>query len=326
MQVELNPAALAAIEKVQKLLALARDAGASQGEAQNAMDLATRILEQHNLDIAAVEAKAGRGHSGKRDDRTQTGGLYKWQRQVWKSTASLNMCVYFSLRGLARGSKYEQRIVGRPENVLMTNLMASYLQDAIERNAAAWAKDQGFSSRFVREAVIYREGMADTICYRLNQLRRDRLREAEEKEAAARAAQPAGEPGTSVVLASVIQSEADLNLDYLNGWEPGTTARRRAEADAYWARWDANQKKKAEEKAARRAADPEYDLECKAEEAAEAKREAKSQARYRSRAYSTRETAEDRRRNHWAAHEGREKGYEVGLDPQVTGHSTQRLK
>jgi hypothetical protein len=327
---ELSPAALAAIEKVEKLLALARDAGATEGEASNAMNLATRILEQHNLDMALVEQNAGRKNTSKRADDQKGGGLYKWQRQVWEHTAKLNMCRYFSIRGLSAGSKYEQRVIGRAENVLMTNIMASYLQQAIERMAAGWAKDNGYSSRFVREAIIFREGMAENICARLNTLRWERLEESRRKQEEARKAHSGDGSGTALVLASVIQTEEDLNTDYLHGWEPGTTARRRAENEARYAVMVAQQTEAARQKAARRLIDPQFDLECRAEEAAEAKRaareEAKWQRTYSRRTGGARETAEDRRRSHWAHGEGRDAGDRVSLDQQVSGGDARRLK
>lgn len=320
---ELSPAAIAAIDKVTKLLALANDGRGNEAEAQNAMDLAHRILEQHNLDIAAIEQRS-QAKTNTRKDEQKSGGLYKWQRAVWEQTAKLNMCVYQSIRGLTAGSKYEQRIIGRTENVLMTRLMGEYLQGAIERIAAEWAKDQGYVSRFVKPAIIYREGMASTICERLSSLHYQRVQENRRKEAEARAAQPTG-TGTSIVLASVIQTEADLNQDYLNGYEPGTTSRRRAENQAAWAAYEAKQLALANEKAARRLIDPQFDLECKAEEAAQARRQAKEDAKWNRRTYSARETAEDRRRNTSEYRSGREAGRNVSLDQQVADKSAPKL-
>lgn len=328
MNTEMSPAALAAIEKVQKLLALANDTRGNENEAQSALDLAHRILEQHNLDVASVEAH-NKAPGAKRDDAKSAGGLYKWQRKVWEETAKLNMCMYFSIKGLEAGSKYEQRFIGRPENVLMTRLMGDYLQTTIERMAAEWAKDQGYQSRFVRDAIIYREGMADRICDRLSSMRWERVQESRRQEEAARAARQPGEPGTGLVLASVVQSEDDLNQDYLRGWEPGTTARRRAESEARYKAIVARNEQEAKDRAARRLIDPTFDLECKAEEAAKAKADAaweKKWNRRHSRGYSTRETAEDRRRAHPAHYAGRAAGDKVSLDRQIDGDAKPRIK
>jgi hypothetical protein len=327
---ELSPAALAAIDKVTKLLALANDKGATQGEAENAMALATRILEQHNLDLALVEANAGSKDAGKRADKKSSGGLYKWQRKVWEHTAKLNMCHYFSIKGLEAGSKYEQRFVGRAENVLATNLMGQYLQDTIERMAAQWAKDQGYASRFVKSAIIFREGMADAICSTLSDARYRRLQEARAREAEQRAAQPAGN-GTSIVLASVIQSEEDLNNDYLWGYEPGTTARRRAENQAAWAKQEADGNAKQVAIAVRRLIDPQFDLEMKAQEAAARREQERLEAKWRKlnsrRSYGARETAESRRRNTSEYVQGTHAGRDIRIDQQVgTTSNNARIK
>lgn len=327
--IELSDKALEAIDKVEKLLALARDAAASEGEATNAMNLAQRILDQHNLDMALVEARAGASKPGKRNDQTNRGGLYKWQRAVWESTAKLNMCHYQAVRGLAAGSQYEQRLIGRKENVIMTKVMAQYLQDTIERMAAEWAKENGYKSRYVRDAIIYREGMAETICGRLSDLRYQRIQEAKRKAEEARAAQPQG-TGTDIVLSSVIQSEEDLNNDYLQGWDPGTTARRRAENEAAWAKYRVEVAEKERQRQARMLVDPEFAIMERARE--EANRKAREKAnrewdrRYARRKGGARETAEDRRRNHWSHHEGREAGYDVNLDQQIDKDDKRRIR
>lgn len=129
-QRELTPEAEKAIDRIQKLLALARN-NDNEAEASLAMEAAQRMLEAHNLDMALVERKAGGASGQKREDQKTGGGLYKWQRTVWEHTAILNFCRYQSIRGLAKGSKYENRIIGSQVNVLATNVMGDYLQQTI---------------------------------------------------------------------------------------------------------------------------------------------------------------------------------------------------
>lgn len=355
MSEQLTLAAEAAIERVGKILAQARSEAAigNEAAAQNAMDMAHRILEQHNLDMALVERKAGEKTHAKREDKSSGGGLYKWQREVWENTAKLNMCVYFSIKGLTKGQKYENRLVGKPENVLMTRLMAEYLQDAIERIAAQWAKDQGYQSRFVRDAIIYREGMAERIGERLRDLRAERLREMARKAAEAAANPTAGSTGTSLILASVIQTEEDYNNDYLNGWEPGTTAQARAEREARMAAYADKRKKFEEQRVAYKAGGldalkaffalaEDFEDALKAQKA-EDKREADWQlysAGKWSETYGKgykeprpsrsmgvrRENEQDRRRSSYAFNEGYYKGDSVGLDKQIDEKSVRRIK
>lgn len=253
------------IAKVQKLLALAGN-NTNEHEAQAATQKAMDLLSAYNLSMHVVGKAGERGASGVRKDQKRKGGLYSWQRDLWGAVASLNFCAYWSIKGLERGSAYEHRILGSEVNVVSTEVMADYLQQAVERMAQAWAKERGYKSVFVREAIAYREGVATGLVGRLQEKRRER--DAEEK--AKQDAQPKGD-GRGIVLADVANSEIDLNTDYINGLEPGTTAAKRAEQAARQAAATAAYNEEMETKKKRRAEDPVYDAECKAKEEANQK-------------------------------------------------------
>src|SRR5690606_26953988 len=123
----------------------------------------------YNLDLAQVG-----GNKAARNDKKRKGGLYSWQRNLWKAVAELNFCHYLSIKGLERGSTYQHRLVGSHANVIGTEHMAQYLQDTVERLAQQWAKDNYYKSVFVREAIAYREGMTARLSERLRE-RRDRI-------------------------------------------------------------------------------------------------------------------------------------------------------
>lgn len=222
---QLSEEAISVIEKVRLMLEVK---GCTEAEAQARTALAMKLLAKHNLDMAAVK---DRPDDLKRHDVAKGGGLYQWQRDLWANVGKLNFCVYISIKGLRKGEKYQNRLIGRQENVVSTEVMATYLQDTIERLAQEWARGRGVNV-FCKEAIAYREGMADRLCERLQAIREERLREdaAKVREQEARARHPGSAPGTAlVVLSSVISAEEDLNNDYMQGWEPGTTARRKAD-------------------------------------------------------------------------------------------------
>lgn len=306
MEQQLSTEALDAIKRVEKLLALARDARGNEHEAQNALDMAHQILEKHNLDMAVIESKKSTGVDGKRDDTRLKGGLYKWQRELWDYTSRLNFCVYYSIRGTAKGSTYENRVIGRPVNVVMTKMMAEYLQQTIERMAREWAEQRGLNI-FCKDAVIYREGMADSISLRLWKLRDQRLKESQD-----RAARNSGNgTGRELALTDVASTEDDLNTDYLHGMPAGTTARNRATRVAE------HEARKAEHERRMRE-DANY---AKGYNDAQEKATAEWQERiknYRASNRAYRETAQDRRRDTVAYRAGRQSGDAVGLDPQMT--------
>ena len=124
-------------------------------------------------------------------------------------------------------------MLGRHHNVVGAQVLADYLQQTIERIAQDTARERGVNV-FSQPMIAFREGMADRLCDRLAQLRYERL------EAERRKNEQAQAPSGGMALSVLVQDEADLNNDFIMGYEPGTTARRRQESDALW------QKQKAE--------------------------------------------------------------------------------
>lgn len=196
---------------------------------------------------------------------------------------------------------------------------------------------------FCRDMIAYREGVSDRLWSRLTQLRRDRV-EADRKKKAedeARARQSGGSGGTALILADVIQSEDDLNNDFLQGWEPGTTARRRAEDEAAWksrvataqaARLKAEQEREAAERAnpalrdarlAREAAELEAERKAtekrRKQEERNEKRRANSGPRYRA------QTAREKRADLGTYYEGLRQGDRVSLNKQVDQKHQEQL-
>jgi hypothetical protein len=322
---QLSPAALAAIEKARKLLATnGRTPEESAIYAQKALE----ILEAHGLDIAAAEAAA---HSGtaKREDKTGGTALYKWQRSLWAAVAKLNMCVHIEIKGLGKGQKYTHRVIGRPVNVLATQIMAGYLADAVERIAREWAKERG-SNIFASPVIAFREGAATEITYRLYRLREERVA----RDAATKAANP-GTPGTALVLADVVQTEDDANQEYLYGLEPGSMAKSRAQNAAYYAAVDYKARLFREDPEAfifEFGMDAFEALERQLKERADAhaawlKKDAARQKRARETGprYRT-QTPEEKRRDSPAFSEGYRKAKDIGLDAQVDAQKRSALR
>lgn len=321
METTLNAEQESVIAKVQKLLALARG-NTNENEAQAATSKAMELLAAYNLDMAVLN-KPGASPSARKDQK-RAGGLYSWQRDLWLAVAELNFCKYFFVRGLSKGSKYEHQIIGRAENVLATELMAEYLQDTIERLTVEYGK-MAFpgQSRFIRELIAYREGMAHRLQDRLLTERWRRITEERKKRDEAATRHSHG--GTALVLADVIQTEEDLNNDYIYGYEPGTTARRRAEyqarqaaakaaADELLRKQDEWDKAHPREAALRKAKEAE-------EYAAKQRRwAAEDEKRSRQPARTRRLTSREERMQSHEFYAGHDKGGEIGLDQQLTNN------
>lgn len=308
---------------MRKIKALLETKGCSEAEAAARLAKAQELLERHNLDMATV----GQPNNARKDKKRE-GGLYSWQRKLWQSVAELNFCYYLSIKGLARGAKYEHRVIGSHGNVVSTEVMAQYLQETVERLAQQWARDMGYKSCFVREAIAYREGMTERLTLKLRERREQVVTEARERQTAEQAkARADAAPGTTALtIIDVISTEQDFNNDYLNGWELGTTARDRAKREAQSA---AN--RAMWEEAARK--QREWDLAHPEEAAAKAEKlrqenekwwrdyERRQARRNQTPPRLRRMTPEEERRSMGSFREGYADGAKVGIDRQADDRS-----
>ena len=263
MSQELDKDQQAIILKVEKLLALANRKKGNEAEAAAAAAKAQEMLAAYNIDMAMVEQ--GSGSSGKREDKKMKGGVYLYQRDLWRACAELNFCMYWtSSRWESRevkrksswgegryvedvwGLKYQHRVVGRMVNVKLTESTASYLEQTIERLVMDRLENQN-NMRFSNWATSYRKGAATRIIEKIED-RRQELEEAE-AERIRKAQHEASRAGTSsataLTLGDVRKSEREANNDFLygEGWSAKMAERRRqaaeaaAEADREYTAW-----------------------------------------------------------------------------------------
>lgn len=334
----LTPEALTIIAKVEKLLALAKG-NANEHEAETATAKAMELLAAYNLDMAQI-GKPGKG--AQRNDTRLRGGLYGWQRDLWQAVAELNFCLYRSIRGLERGSVYEHRVIGSHVNVVSTKAMADYLQQTVERLAQEWARNARMPSVFVKEAIAYREGMTERLVERLRTMRAERLAQDRPQEAQRHRDRGGfgsqATPGTALILADVVMMEDDLNNDWINGYDPGTTSRWRAEQKARRVAAEAEAERLLKEREAAEQANPALKEERQrkeqeaaaiddAEYAERCKREARNAKRRKGDGFRYRqETPKESRQRMSSFRTGYDKGQDIGLDPQVNHNPARGLK
>jgi hypothetical protein len=290
------------IAKVKKILAKANGKGTTEAEAETAMGIAQKLMTEHNLSMAQVEAGGSSSAAPVARQRVQHRGkaMYKYQYHLAANVAEANFCFYFQSVSHKRNKagRYQKVkahvFVGREANVVAAQLMYDYLRERIEAlvlPALGLANAQRLSSA----AMLWREGCSDRLCRRLYDRRMEAIREQERaaREATERAA-AAGQPvGTAIVLASnYIQAERDANVEHAYGYQPGTLARLRAE---------------------RAAAPPQPVPEVSPEEQARRDRQYKrDQARWK------REAEKERERREYPAYDaGYAAGGYIGLDAQI---------
>lgn len=345
------------IERIKKLLNLARDGGATEHEAALAMDRAQEIMKANSLSMATIEAGGGTGE--KRDKQQSAGRAHKaWMRAIMEALAE-SAFVYVEHApgrvredfdtGKVKKTYARYTLIGRESAVVQTQVMHEYLCKTVVRVARE-------RSDWPNEAFM--AGMGERIVERLKVRHAEMLaqQKREAAEAKARQSHPGASPGNAlvVVLEDFAAKEHDLNEDLRRGKPPGTTERERAEREArvaerereekrlaelhgddvaYWMTWGGLDLEQAKARVAQNAADKE--LTKKAEEARRknetpeqrARREEKEEREadaWRERVRRQRER-EDARRSSPSYRAGRAAGDKVGLDTQVGSTERRRL-
>ena len=322
---ELDAEQLKVLEKIEKLMRLAAK-NPNPEEAASAMAKAQELLVAYNLSAEIVGQ--GSASDAVREKQAILGGMYKYQRYLWKAIADLNFCMYwthqkYTERNTRRRDwdgtmitekvpymRHQHVIVGKRVNARSTLAMGQYLEQTIERLVKE--RFPLNSQRFLSEAVAYREGMADELYWRLVERRRQLV--AEEQARRARDAAAAGvSTAQALTIGSLSEQEKDANQDFFYG--EGYSARQRAA--------------RAERAAAEKAAEDEYTrwAEANPEEAAkeEKRREKERSKSRRGGGPGSRggESAQDRRRGMSTYWQGRSKGKDIGIDPQTQSRSTE---
>lgn len=303
------------MERIEKLLRTA-EGQANEHESAVALQLAQRMADAHNIDIAGVSTT---GKADARQDDVFPGGLYPYQRTLYEAIAKLNHCLYWSRKGLQRGEKYRHRVVGSKVNVLLTKQMAEYLQSTVERITRSEYCHGIPQQYFTKDAHLFREDMVDRIVMKVNEQRDADMREAKRRKAeeAARSNHPASAGNALVLIDDVAERERIANYDFMYG--EGAWAKRMAEQ----AEREERQRKAAEEYEQWKRDHPEEwaaQQKAAAERLAQYYKEEERKARRRKgRVTSYRPSREDEKYYSRAYNEGSRRGAEVSLSRQVEG-------
>jgi len=147
------------LEKIQKLMTLAKDKGATQGEIENAARKAQEILFKYNLDIADVEAYTSKDELGIDGDIIDYGEDWhkadgNWIATLYNVISIHNFCKIF----LHKEKRYDEdkrgakttllTIVGKPDNVNIVKYLCIQLISQIRRaEKELWKVYEGHEKR-----------------------------------------------------------------------------------------------------------------------------------------------------------------------------------
>lgn len=232
------------IDRIRKLLNLAKDGGATENEAAVAMERAQSLLQQNNLSMAEIEMGGGAAPEARLKERDKGRANYRWQRWLVSAISEANFIWCGQVvekrrnrhgyRDMATG--YE--LIGKVSNIVAARMMYEYLLQTVSRMRAEYETQPGNGAA---EGALFAEGLANRLAQRIlarhyKQLAEQREEaEAKKRDQAARSSHPAAAPTGNalvVVMADYSSREADLNNDMRQGWEPGTTERKRKEGEA----------------------------------------------------------------------------------------------
>lgn len=141
------------IDRIRAFLNMAQSP--NEAEAATAMEMAHRMLKEHNLTMSQI----ARETQGIKEDAYE----HFVEMPVWKDQLLMQICKTFYCDSYRHHFTDINKwiIVGRPDNVATVRMMADYLLEAIDRWALKLAADT------VEAEEAYKTGMADTLRVRL---------------------------------------------------------------------------------------------------------------------------------------------------------------
>lgn len=182
------------IARVKKMLNLAQDEAASEGERDNALRMAYNLMAKHNLSQATIDEASLEKQEPRIDFENRSHGMV-WARHVNSIIAKLFFCESYIT--LHRGqTKVTYHFIGRESNAMTAAVMAEFVVNSIRKEAA---KLYGYGSS-------NGTGFALGAVHRLS----DRV-----EEIIANYGKQDSAPGTALVLANLYHTEEEANSQLL---------------------------------------------------------------------------------------------------------------
>lgn len=209
------------LNRIKKMLALANDAAATEGERDNAMRMAYATMAKHNIDMATVES-SGQQQTEKREEHYQEFFGRPWARQVAHAIARMLFCEYVvSHVGGEKSKIYKHRFIGRTSNAVTAAELSRYLVNSIIKEART-----RYGSGGSAEGRTFSVGATSAIRERVRKMIQEATQPPVEKT-----------PGTALVLVNMYRSEAEANAMVLRSMYPKLQAARGGkgvhDSDAY---------------------------------------------------------------------------------------------
>jgi hypothetical protein len=187
------------LDRVRKMLRLANDAAATEGERDNALRMAHATLAKHNLSLSMAEARGATPEEERGEGRME-GKNYPWMRTAAAAIAKLFFCEYLYV-ARRNGATVVHCFVGRASNTVTAQEMAQYIISSIDREARKYSRESYTGGTGWRS---FCKGAAHQVYTRCAAIRAEAERPPEGPTTPSAT-------GTAIVLASVYAAESAAN-------------------------------------------------------------------------------------------------------------------
>ena len=157
------------LNRIQKLLKMSIENGASENEAMLAADKAQKLLQEHNLSIADIKDDSQAEPMDSEDVEVDRD---LWKGYIRNATAKLYFCKTYTT--MKYDSHYKRvkviTFVGRKSNRMVATEMCKYFINTVDRLAAEEFKEvPGSRATINRMAHAFKQGAASKLSSRLNE-------------------------------------------------------------------------------------------------------------------------------------------------------------
>src|SRR5687768_7100621 len=189
------------IEKVRKMLAIANDRGASEGERDNAMRMAHSYLVKFNLSMDSIE-NTDRDRVKEEDTLRQAND---WSRACMNAISDLFFCKFFFMHD--KINQVDRNFfIGKKSNAMTAKELSLFVVRSINKEANKTRKSLKADSKFSRS---FCEGATMKIIERCLKLKEEAIK-ADSKDNSTTST------GTNLVLASFYEQELEQNLKFIS--------------------------------------------------------------------------------------------------------------
>lgn len=181
------------LDRIKKMLALANDLGATEGERDTALRHAYATMAKHNIEMAHLDSHTA-AKQEQRIDFSNVSFSWAWARSINGIIGEMFFCECFSWERI-NGTQVTFHFIGKESNAMTAAVMADWVVKSILKEARKMYKQN--TSPQTRS---FATGAMMALSARVAEIKRSQ-----------QAASESSEPGTALVLASLYDTEKAAN-------------------------------------------------------------------------------------------------------------------